>query len=349
MKIRSQPGAGISIGLTRKCPLSCAHCSTNSSLQSEEYPEDRFVRFVGTFSPQHHPEIMALSGGEALLRPKLIMKLAKMARRAGTSSSVLSGLFFARHPTIPANIERAIRSVDHFSVSTDAYHEQEIHRDLVLKTLDTVLSYGTDVSVHLVGANEDDPFIADATADIQQRFGDDVPILVNLLEPFGRARKWFSKAVPEEQEQIKASPCHMAAWPVMSYDGTIVACGNDDVIEKLPDHLVLGHAMTDSWQTISERSASSCTLRAIRLYGPEFTVNRFSSQKPDCTGYCDTCINMQPTRDFGKNLNKHMTSPSIRLLEDTVAVLRLEAGAEAFARSEGTAKFSDLVSLGRDG
>lgn len=35
LSYRAIPAAGISIGITRKCPLHCAHCSTRSSLDSE--------------------------------------------------------------------------------------------------------------------------------------------------------------------------------------------------------------------------------------------------------------------------------------------------------------------------
>ena len=95
LSLRSIPAAGISIGITRRCPLSCAHCSTNSTMQSEQYPENIFTKFVNTFTEEHHPEIISMSGGEALLRPRLVQRLADISRGVGTRSSVLSGLFFA--------------------------------------------------------------------------------------------------------------------------------------------------------------------------------------------------------------------------------------------------------------
>ena len=185
LSYRAIPAAGISLGLTRKCPLHCAHCSTNSSRDNEQYPQDIFTNFVATFTEQHHPKIISMSGGEAMLRPKLVRKLAEMARRLGVKSSVLSGLFFANSAKIPKKIEQAIRTVDHFSVSMDVFHEAEVPRKNVFKTLETVLSFGCDVSIHLVGKDQDDPYLSEVTQEIQDHFDDQVPILVNSLAHFG--------------------------------------------------------------------------------------------------------------------------------------------------------------------
>src|SRR5450631_489178 len=101
---RNVPAAGVSIGLTRRCPLHCAHCSTNSTMTSEEHAAGMFERFVDSFNEANRPEILSMSGGEAMLRPALVRSLAEGARRVGTRSSVLSGLFFARQRRIPPAI-----------------------------------------------------------------------------------------------------------------------------------------------------------------------------------------------------------------------------------------------------
>ena len=49
LSLRAVPAGGVSIALTRRCPLSCAHCATNSLLTSEEAPAEMFVHFVDGF------------------------------------------------------------------------------------------------------------------------------------------------------------------------------------------------------------------------------------------------------------------------------------------------------------
>src|SRR5439155_790110 len=84
----------------------------------------------------------------------------------------------------------------------------------------------------------------------------------------------------------EADPCTLAAWPLVAFDGTIVACCNQTVVDgPAPDHLRIGHAATDDWQDVRERYLRSTLLRAIRTYGPEYVANRFS-ERVSCDGYC---------------------------------------------------------------
>ena len=70
LSLRPVPAAGVYLTLTRRCPLTCAHCSTNSMMDSEEHAADLFLRFAESLTPTDHPGVLALTGGEALLRPE---------------------------------------------------------------------------------------------------------------------------------------------------------------------------------------------------------------------------------------------------------------------------------------
>lgn len=108
---RPFPAAGLLLGLTRRCPLSCAHCSTGSSLTTREEPDpDRLVRFVGSFTRENRPDVVMLTGGEPLLLPALVEELSARARAAGSRTALLSGMFFARSREIPPPVLRAIRA-----------------------------------------------------------------------------------------------------------------------------------------------------------------------------------------------------------------------------------------------
>src|SRR5947209_1142650 len=120
---RQVPGAGLYLSLTRRCPLSCAHCSTNSSLSSEEYEASNFLKLVDSFTVDCHPEILVLTGGEPLVRPGLVRGITERAHAVGTRVVLASGMFFARQATIPASLNETIRGVDHLTASLDIYHE----------------------------------------------------------------------------------------------------------------------------------------------------------------------------------------------------------------------------------
>jgi|SRR5436190_4450363 len=349
LALRPVPAAAAFLALTRRCPLSCAHCSTNSMLSSEEHDGDMFRRFVDSFMPESHPEVILMSGGEALLRPRLVQELAESARSAGASSQVLSGMFFARgaRARIPKPILRAIESVDHFSASLDAYHEREVSRGEVFRALDEVIALGRDVSLHIVGLGDDDPYVAGLVADIRRRFDDRVPVLVGRVGPMGRARDWLDVPAGAAPRAAAADPCTLANWPLVAFDGTIVACCHQEVVDKrpVPEHLLLGHARTDDWATVRERYLRSTLLRGIRTYGPEYVADRFGDSVA-CSGYCETCVTLSTDPTLEPRLAELLARPSAELVERHVAMLQRAGGPLAFARRAGLARYAEMIALG---
>lgn len=344
---RAVPAAGVSIGITRRCPLSCAHCSTSSTMQSEESKPELFTRFVGTFTEDSHPEFMAMSGGEALLRPVLVKNLALKARAVGTKSSVLSGLFFARKPGIPKSVKAAIDAVDHFSVSMDAFHEREVPRFNVFSVLSQLLDEGKHLSLHIAGERANDPYLDELVAVVQKRFAQRIPMLVNTLSPFGRAKTFFVQSAASGIEPVEADPCTMAAWPVVGFNGTVAACGNDNLIGCVPNHLRLGDIRVDTWADIHSRCVGNDMQMALRTYGPQYLQGKFAaSGKTRCKGYCDTCIDIGAEKAVQVSVNALMKKPGAKLLSDSVVNLQIEMGAVGFAKRYSHPRFAELVLLG---
>src|SRR4051812_21070573 len=101
---RPVPGAGLIVTVTNRCPMSCAHCSSSSTMAAGGPREADLLRFVRTFDTETRPNVLLMTGGEPLLRPRLVTELARSARRAGARSAVLTGAFFARGGALPDQI-----------------------------------------------------------------------------------------------------------------------------------------------------------------------------------------------------------------------------------------------------
>lgn len=328
--LRPVPCAGLLLTLTQRCPLRCAHCSSSSTMAGAEPDAGQVLRFVESFGAHDRPAVLLMTGGEPLLRPDLVARVAAAARRAGTRSALLTGAFFAGADRVPAPIMRAIRAVDHFSVSVDAFHERQIPRADVLRLLRLVRAGGTPVSVHTVTTGADDDYVLGLAADLRRSLGHPVPMLVNTVRPVGRAAGW-ANARPAPADRGSVLPCAMAAWPVVAHDGVVVACCNQDTVERrpVPAHLRLGHIDTDDWATVRERSLTSPTLRMIRTTGPR-------SGK----GYCEGCRLMEARPDA---LHGLAAGPSGALLDRHAARIQVAAGPVAFLRRHGSARFAHLV------
>jgi pyruvate-formate lyase-activating enzyme len=349
---RPAPAAGLLVTLTQRCPLRCAHCSSASTMVGAAPDPEQLLRFVGTFQPVDRPEFLVLTGGEPLLVPDLVAELAVRVRRAGTRTALLTGGFFAGARRVPAPVLRAIRSLDHLSVSIDAFHEREVTRSDAFRLLRTVLGAGVAASIHTVGSGPDDPYLADLIADARRAFQDRVPILVNTIRPFGRAAGWATgrRADPDPSpDPDRVLPCAMAAWPVVTADGAVVACCNQDVVDRrpVPSHLWLGHVATDDWAAVRARALASPVLRTIRTIGPVQLLARArpSTRRPDGAGYCQTCRALSEDRAAIETARRLASGVVGEMLDRHAAHRQVQAGPVAFVRRHGSAPHAELVAL----
>ncbi|MEU1473433.1 radical SAM protein [Streptomyces sp. NPDC005761] len=337
IELRPVPAAGLLATLTRRCPLSCAHCSTSSGPRGEDTPAGALRRFVGGFTTGDRPTVLMLTGGEPLLRPALVGELAALAASAGTRTSVLSGMFFASGGRIPARIMNALRHIDHFSASIDAFHEREVPRAAVFRAVHHIMESGIDVSFHVVGSSADDPYLADITASIRTEFRDRAAVLVNHVRPAGRAAAWATaRTVSMEGAGGTPAPCAMAAWPVVAFDGTVTACCNQGVVDArpVPEHLRLGHIAADDWPHVRRRCQGSPVLRTIRTAG---------------VASCAECRDLAGRPAALAAAERAGSRPAAGAMDVLGARLQRDAGAEVLVRRYGSDRYAPLVLLGGRG
>ncbi|MFJ8294565.1 radical SAM protein [Streptomyces sp. NPDC094447] len=346
--LRPVPCGGLMVALTRRCPLSCAHCSTNSSMTASEEPDrGRLLDFIASFGADDRPEVVMLTGGEPLLLPELAARAAGLARAKGSRVALLSGMFFARGGRVPERIMRTITTLDHFSASLDVHHEREVPRADVLRALRAVLDAGVPASIHLTGgatgADGGDPYLAEVVADVRRAFGSRMPLLVNEVRPLGRAAGLVRPTPPGPDDGLTA-PCTLAAWPVVAFDGTVAACCNQWTVDRrpVPPHLRLGHIADDDWPTVRERSLGSPVLRMLRAVGPRRLHARYETA-PAPDGYCRSChaladrpaVLAGAARDAGGRVGE--------LLDRLTTQEQRAAGPAALVRRMGCARYAHLV------
>ncbi|AUG78990.1 radical SAM protein [Kitasatospora sp. MMS16-BH015] len=341
--LRPSPGAGLLVTLTERCPLSCAHCSTSSTMRGGQPGSAELLRFVGSFGPDDRPELMLLTGGEPLLRPALAAALATTARAAGTRTALLSGMYFARQPRIPAGIRAAVRALDHFSASIDVFHEREVPRAEVFRALREILDAGVPISLHATGSGPEDPYLAGLTADVRRAFGADCPMLVNELRSVGRAAAW-AEAGRTPAPDGRPLPCAMAAWPVVAPDGAVLACCNQDTVDRrpAPPHLLLGTIDRDDWPTVRRRALDSPALRMLRAVGPGHLYARYGDPA-DCTGYCAGCRALPAHPEVLAATERAGRGPVGALLDLHATRTGRAAGPAALVRRFGSPRYAELV------
>ncbi|MFD0745012.1 hypothetical protein ACFQ1L_26765 [Phytohabitans flavus] len=287
-----------------------------------------------------------MSGGEALLRASLVRDLAEAARRVGTRALAMSGMYFARTGEgITPALRRAIESLDHLTASYDRFHEREVPRRDMFRALHQVRELVPGVSMQLTGEGPDDPYLVELIEDVRREFADEVPMLVTTLASVGRAREWFTTdAAPVPAAGVE--PCFQASWPLVGYDGTVLACpSRHAAAPHRPAHLVLGDSAVDSWPVLRQRALTTHLLRGVRMFGPLELRRRFGAG--DGTGnYCGTCSRLGDSAELDVEVTRFLESPKGRALEAAALAVTKHAGDQAYLGTYGVAAHRELATLG---
>ncbi len=176
--------------------------------------------------------------------------------------------------------------------------------------------------------------------EIRHELDDRCPIYVALLAPVGRAAEWMD--VSESDGAVLAEPCRLASWPVVSFDGTVVACANQAALDgPTPEHLRLGHAAVDEWSVIAARALRSPMLRSIRTFGPRWMAHTDGGGA--CAGYCESCLGLGGHPGLAQRVEERMRRPATRLIERHAADALPGAGDWV-----QPARFAHLLDLGRE-
>ncbi len=293
--------AGLYVAVTRRCPLSCAHCSTRSSPHADERPIgphlERFFASIAS-STRPPPRYIYFTGGEPLLHPALVTRLAAKARQFRARTHLISSGFFGKSARLAPALDTLLsRYIDGITFSWDVFHSEFLDFHHLCRAVKWCQERGLSVSIqHTYVPTADDPFVA--------CFGRELPGVPvfsspltrvgraadNNLVPLARATGDATRDADPGDNQSADSPCLVASWPVISYYGQIVACCNQSIIDAEPDavpaHLKLGTVFEDTWSDISARRAIHPTLDVIETRGPQAC---YAGQDRPQRSQCDAC------------------------------------------------------------
>lgn len=324
---RAIPGAGVFLAMTRRCPLHCAHCSTASTMKSPQSDDDYYRRFVGTFSKANHPEVVWFSGGEPILRHKLVRELASECQELGATTVITTGLYFGRTGRIAAPIWKTLETMDFVTVSVDSWHEEEVPRERSFACFEQMLERGMSVGLQATGRDENDPYLQALIPNVQERFGDQIGIYVALLKPTGRALALIDPLSPVQHDPDDGRPapqgCGGLSWPVFGFgDHVANACCNQEAMDTRPDHLNLPL----DWQQITRSLQNDPVLRVINVLGPRvLAYEHDGTQSPD-QDYCTKCQSLANRENLNQTAATILARSSWPILEAVTSALRVEAG-----------------------
>src|SRR5690349_20962077 len=103
MKSRRTVAPTIAILVTRRCNMTCSHCSVESAprVNTADPSEAELLRIIREASAAGVSAIQ-FTGGEPMMRQKLVLKLMRETHRLGMASGITTNAFWGKNPRTAA-------------------------------------------------------------------------------------------------------------------------------------------------------------------------------------------------------------------------------------------------------
>jgi organic radical activating enzyme len=231
--LRRERGRSITLFITDRCQVGCAHCSVDSRADGPTIVDfERFDRILQWIAAQPELETVSITGGEPFVERRGLALTTRRLGAAGKALTVSTSGVWAAAARVSAWIHDVLARCDCVYLSTDAYHAANIDDAILVNAAREIAA----AEAWLVLQVLEHESAREQAADLLNRaFGGrwDQHAEINVVPPLrhGRGAALIQPGVPVEGRSF--GPCPLVHSPVIRYDGVISACGNDDVIMGL--------------------------------------------------------------------------------------------------------------------
>ncbi len=319
---------GISFYYTQRCTISCRHCYTVSSPETDRKTDPVIAERVLADAMEVGCWLVSFTGGEPMIFEDEILTLARKAAVAGMKVLIMTNGFWANTPesagAVAAGLSRA--GVTHVCVSTDGYHRAAgIPYDSVIRAVVALRQHGISVKVHYVRDRVDE------SLDRFMELSEPLSLIVETssLAPFGRAstldRMRFAAADDPAEGRCTVMPV------VMPNGDVVKCCGGTLASEPAPrgHPLLLGNVNGERYRNIIQRvlHMEDVLLAAFIAWGPKrlgmLLGENFwrDEERPPYYGICDTCCRLLNDPGRIERLRCLVALPQTRRrIERTIAI-----------------------------
>jgi pyruvate-formate lyase-activating enzyme len=328
-----QPVSTVAVMVTRRCNMACAHCSVESSSKLRAQPsEEDLERYVHEIADSGTKAIL-FTGGEPMLREKLVARLMSIAKKRGVVSAMTTNGFWGK--SLPA-ARRTLASLcksglGFFTLSYDRYHAEFQGPEPGQNILRAAEELGVPMNLNVTR-------IADDTElnDLIRPFEMSRHAKVRLydVQPVGRARDIPSSALRAES----FGACDGIRVPGITDDGRMTACNGPSYFQSPDSPLILGSLKEKSVSQLLEKHRTDPILQTIRIFGPSRLREELDripeiqfKWKESYAGLCDLCLHINSNPQTAALLRERLSDP--KLVAERVARSRVTEGVVARGRS----------------
>ncbi len=323
----------LALMLTRRCNMSCAHCSVESSPHIKSEPSaDELMQALNDAHASGVRSVL-LTGGEPMLREQIAFDLLKRAQELGVMTALTSNGFWGKAPhktaaTVARFKQAGLRLL---TISYDRYHADyqgpEPAVNIARAAIAAKLNF--NVSITRTAQEFDLAAIVAPFADVPRanlRFYD--------VQPIGRARDFELDTLRAEINGF----CNACSAPALTDDGRVTACNGPAYFSDDASPLIVGNARDETMEALLRRHRQDPILEAIRTRGPMWLLSELKQlggfegwARPRYGGMCDLCLHLNSDARVTAALRAHLAQP--RLVAQMEAVRQVIVAARQGERS----------------
>jgi len=281
--------------LTRRCNMACSHCSVESGPKVRSDPSDADVFKLVQSAADAGVRSIQLTGGEPMLREKLVLEILKLARTRGIVCTMSTNGFWGRNPATAWRKVRVLRKLGlaRMTVSYDRYHAEFQGPEPALNIAAAAEWFDLPININITRV-ANDPELAGLVApfeklhQLKMRFYD--------VQVIGRAR---SLPIAEIRGETRGF-CQAATSPAITEDGRMTACNGPAYFQAKQSPLHIGSLHESSIHVLMAKHADDAILETIRCAGPSRLLRELEAAgvandlgiRQQHSGLCDLCLDI---------------------------------------------------------
>ncbi len=326
IQIKTAPNSRdmIALMVTRKCNMTCAHCSVASSPSITNEPTDDEVTVIVEDAIRAGVKVIQFTGGEPMLREELILKSMKRASSEGVASCLTSNGFWGEDLNSAGKKLVALRKAGmiQLTISYDPFHEKFLPIESVKNIARAASDQNFTIQINLTRLKEDKNL--DAIVEALKNF-DEVQLRFYDIQSVGRAKKFPVESLRGNIEGF----CNACERVSISDDGRVMACNGPAYFSKPDSPLIVGSLEENSLDELLDRHAANPILQTIRTKGPLYLKNELAKLpegknfpfKENYNGLCDLCLHLNSDPNATEALLKQLSTPREQAQRESLRLL----------------------------